>query len=68
MIYIFFVIWLAIGAGAFLARTRKMVHILCAIYMAVHAVFAAMLACGKYMTTSGAFFTFDEAGTLFYIL
>ncbi len=68
MIYIFFVIWLAIGAGAFLARTRKMVHILCAIYMTVHAVFAAMLACGKYMTTSGAFFTFDEAGTLFYIL
>ena len=68
MIYIFFVIWLAIGAGAFLARTRKMVHILCAIYMAVHAVFAAMLACGKYMTTSGAFFTFDEAGSLFYIL
>ncbi len=68
MIYIFFVIWLAIGAGAFLARTRKMVHILCAIYMTIHAVFAAMLACGKYMTTSGAFFTFDEAGTLFYIL
>ncbi len=68
MIYIFFVIWLAIGAGAFLARTRKMVHILCAIYMAVHAVFAAMLACGKYMTTSGEFFTFDESGTLYYIL
>ncbi len=68
MIYIFFVIWLAIGVGAFMAPTRKMVHILCAMYMAVHAVFATMLACGKYMTTSGAFFTFDEAGTLFYIL
>ncbi len=68
MIYIFFIIWLAISAGAFLARTRKVVHILCAIYMAVHAVFAAMLIGGKYMTTSGIFFTFDQAGTLFYAL
>ena len=68
MIYIFFIIWLAIGACAFLARTRKMVHILCAIYMAVHTVFAALIAFGGYKTTSGQFFTFDEAGTLFYIL
>ena len=69
MIYIFFAIWLIIGAGAFLARTRKMVHILCTLYMAVHAAFAAMIvAGGKYMTTSGGFFTFDEAGTLFYFL
>ena len=69
MIYIFFAIWLIIGAGAFLARTRKMVHILCTLYMAVHTAFAAMIIfAGKYMTTSGGFFTFDEAGTLFYFL
>jgi hydrogenase-4 component F len=36
--------------------------------MAVHTVFAALIAFGGYKTTSGQFFTFDEAGTLFYIL
>ena len=68
MIYIFFAIWLAIGASAFLARSRRTVHMLCAMYLTVHAMFAGLLIGGKYLTTSGGFFSFDEAGTLFYLL
>ncbi len=69
MIYIFFAIWLAIGASAFVARSRRVVHLLCGLYMATHTIFAALLvAGGKYLSTSGEYFTFDELGTLFYIL
>ena len=69
MIYIFFAIWLAISAACFFAKSRKVVHILCGLYMAVHTVFAAMLWLGgAYLTSSGGFFTFDELGTLFYAL
>lgn len=68
MIYIFFAIWLAIGASAFLAPNRRMVHRLCALYLTVHALFAGLLIGGKYLSTSGEFFTFDELGTLFYVL
>lgn len=68
MIYIFFIIWLTIGASAFLARSRRMVHMLSALYLTAHAMFAGLLIGGKYLTTSGTFFSFDEAGTLFYLL
>ena len=68
MIYIFFAIWLTIGASAFLATSRRMVHRLCALYLTVHALFAGLVIGGKYLTTSGEFFTFDELGTLFYVL
>lgn len=69
MIYIFFILWLAIGGAAFAARTRRTVHILCGLYMAVHTIFAVMLlAGGAYLSSSGEFFSFDELGTLFYIL
>lgn len=68
MIYIFFIIWLTIGASAFLARNRRMVHMLSALYLTAHAMFAGLLIGGKYLTTSGTFFSFDEAGTLFYLL
>ena len=68
MIYIFFAIWLTIGASAFLATNRRMVHRLCALYLTVHALFAGVVIGGKYLTTSGEFFTFDELGTLFYVL
>ena len=69
MIYIFFAIWLIIGAAVFFAPSRRIVHLLCGLYMAVHALFAALITFGgNYQTTSGAFFTFDEAGTLFYLL
>lgn len=68
MIYIFFAIWLAIGASAFLAPNRRTVHRLCAVYLTTHALFAGLLIGGKYMTTSGGFFTFDQLGSLFYIL
>ena len=69
MIYLFFLLWLAIAAATLVARTRRVVHILCGCYLTVHAVFIdRLLLGGKYLTTSGMFFTFDEAGTLFYIL
>ena len=68
MIYIFFAIWLAIGASAFMARSRRVVHMLSATYLTAHAMFAGLLIGGKYLTSSGGFFSFDEAGTLFYLL
>ncbi|MBQ2374514.1 MAG: hydrogenase 4 subunit F [Alistipes sp.] len=68
MIYIFFIIWLTIGASAFLARSRRTIHMLCATYLTAHAMFAGLLIGGKYLSTSGSFFSFDEAGTLFYLL
>ena len=68
MIYIFFIIWLTIGASTFLARSRRTVHMLSALYLTAHAMFAGLLIGGKYLTTSGTFFSFDEAGTLFYLL
>lgn len=68
MIYIFFIIWLTIGASAFLARSRRTIHMLCATYLTAHAMFAGLLIGGKYLSTSGPFFSFDEAGTLFYLL
>ncbi len=68
MIYIFFAIWLAIGASAFMARNRHTVHRLCAVYLTSHALFAGLLIGGKYLSSSGEFFTFDELGTLFYLL
>lgn len=69
MIYIYLVIWLVIAAATFFAKSRKVVHALCGLYIAAHAVFAAnLLFGGAYLTTSGQFFTFDELGTLFYVL
>ena len=68
MIYIFFAIWLTVGASAFLAHNRRTVHRLCALYLTSHALFAGLLFGGNYLTTSGVFFTFDELGTLFYTL
>ena len=69
MIYIYLVIWLVIAAATFFAKSRKVVHTLCGLYIAAHAVFAAnLLFGGAYLTTSGQFFTFDELGTLFYVL
>ena len=68
MIYIFFAIWLTVGASAFLAHNRRTVHRLCALYLTSHALFAGLLFGGNYLSTSGVFFTFDELGTLFYTL
>lgn len=69
MIYIFFAIWILIAAATFIARSRRTVHIMCGLYLATHLAFAIkLLALGGYLTTSGEFFTFDQAGTLFYIL
>ena len=44
-------------------------HILSGFYITLHAIFAENLFIEKlYLTTSGQFFTFDEIGSLFYIL
>lgn len=69
MIYVFFIIWIAIAASAFFARSRREVKLLCGLYVAAQVAFSAKLFFGGgYLSTSGAFFTFDEAGTLFYVL
>lgn len=69
MIYIFLALWLATAAATFFVRSRRAVHLLCGLYMGLHAAFAAVLLFGGvYLTTSGALFTFDEAGTAFYML
>ena len=69
MIYFFFVLWLAIAAATFFVKSRRAVHGLCGAYVAVHGIFAQrLLMGGAYLTTSGQFFSFDEIGTLFYVL
>lgn len=69
MIYLFFLIWIAIGSMAFFARSRREILMLCCLYVATHLLFAGKLIFGgEYLATSGMFFTFDQAGTLFYIL
>ena len=69
MIYLFFAIWLIVAAGTFFARSRRTVHIMCGLYIATHLAFLIKLFLGgDYLSTSGEFFTFDEAGALFYVL
>ncbi|MBR5802124.1 MAG: hydrogenase 4 subunit F [Alistipes sp.] len=69
MIYIFFVIWILLAVATFFARSRKIVHSLYLVYLLSHAIFGAnLLFGGAYLSTSGEFFTFDQVGSLFYIL
>ena len=69
MIYIFFVIWILLAAATFFARSRKIVHSLYIVYLLSHAIFGAnLLFGGAYLSTSGEFFTFDQVGSLFYVL
>lgn len=69
MIYIYFILWLLVAASTFFVKSRKAVHILSGFYITLHAIFAENLFIEKlYLTTSGQFFTFDEIGTLFYVL
>ncbi len=69
MIYLYFILWLAIASCTFFVRSRREVHLLCGLYIAAHLIFAdRLLFGGEFLSTSGLFFTFDEAGTLFYIL
>lgn len=69
MIYIFFAIWLIVATTTFFARSRKMVHTLCLLYLISHGVFIGKLFLGgAYLSTSGEFFTFDHIGSLFYVL
>ena len=69
MIYIFFVIWILLAVATFFARSRKIVHSLYLVYLLSHAIFGAnLLFGGAYLSTSGEFFTFDQVGSLFYVL
>lgn len=69
MIYIFFILWLVIAASTFFVKSRKAVHLLCGLYVTIHAIFAEhIFISGAYRSTSGQFFTFDEIGSLFYVL
>lgn len=69
MIYIYFILWLLVAASTFFVKSRKAVHILSGFYITLHAIFAEKLFLEDiYLTTSGQFFTFDEIGSLFYIL
>ena len=69
MIYIFFVIWILLAVATFFARSRKIVHSLYIVYLLSHAIFGAnLLFGGAYLSTSGEFFTFDQVGSLFYVL
>lgn len=69
MIYIFFAIWLIVATTTFFARSRKMVHTLCLLYLLSHALFIGkLLFGGAFLSTSGEFFTFDHIGSLFYVL
>ena len=69
MIYIFFVIWILLAVATFFARSRKIVHSLYLVYLLSHAIFGANLLFGEaYLSTSGEFFTFDQVGSLFYVL
>ncbi len=60
---------LLIGASAFLLRTARQLFYAGLAFYAVQAGFAAAILCGGlYETTSAAIFTFDAAGTLFFVL
>lgn len=66
---IYFIFSILLASSAFLARSER--HLFCTgiAFYAAQAGFAAwILAGGLYETTSAAVFTFDAAGTLFYLL
>lgn len=66
---VYLIISILLASSAFLARSER--HLFCAgiAFYAAQAGFAAwILAGGLYETTSAAVFTFDAAGTLFYLL
>lgn len=69
MIYIFLAIWLSIACATFFVKQKSVVRLLCGLYIASHIAFAATIFAGGYFTfSSGSLFTFDHAGTLFYLL
>ena len=58
-----------VAAATFAARDQRQILIAGALFYAVQAALAAaILAGGLYGTSSAAFFTFDTAGTLFFVL
>ncbi len=66
---VYFTLSLLIAAAAFTARSERHLFFIGIAFYAVQAGFAALLlAGGLYETTSAGIFTFDAAGTLFYLL
>ncbi|MDE6865556.1 MAG: hydrogenase 4 subunit F, partial [Alistipes sp.] len=66
---VYLIISILLASSAFAARSER--HLFCTgiAFYAAQAGFAAwILAGGLYETTSAAVFTFDAAGTLFYLL
>lgn len=66
---VYFIFSILLASSAFLARSER--HLFCtgiAFYTAQAGFAAWILAGGLYETTSAAVFTFDAAGTLFYLL
>ena len=57
-----------VAASAFLLRSERQLFAAGAAFYAVQAAFAAAILCGLYGTTSAGVFTYDAAGTLFYLL
>lgn len=69
MIYIYLLLSALIASCTLMARSRTTVHLVGALFYLLQGVFAAaLLFGGAYGTASGGFFTFDAAGTLFYVL
>ncbi len=69
MIYIYFLISILIAGCALFAKRQAIVRLLGVAFYLTQGALAAMLLFGNaYGTESGQFFTFDAAGTLFYLL
>lgn len=69
MIYIYFLLSVLTATGTFFARSRKTVHAAGGIFYFIQAILLAQLFFnGGYESSSGGFFTFDTAGTLFFVL
>lgn len=57
-----------IAASAFVLRSRRQIYMIGAAFYSVQILLAAGLLTGLYGETSAEIFTFDAAGTLFYLL
>ena len=69
MIYIYFLLSILTAAGTFFARSRRAVHAAGGIFYLIQSVLLVHLFFnGGYGSTSGGFFAFDAAGTLFFVL
>lgn len=69
MIYIYFLLSILTAAGTCFARSRRAVHTAGGIFYFIQSVLLVHLFFNEgYGSTSGGFFAFDAAGTLFFVL